>query len=109
MSEITEVGGDPLQESGVRKPRQAIGCMLLAAGVTKMLHQEGTMMKGRDGIFIAGVFMPVIIGLAGYFNLMGKPRFVEFHTVDVVQLLATGACFGIAFAVMIAIIRRPRT
>jgi hypothetical protein len=82
--------------------------MLLAARVSKTLYRGGTM-KSRGGIFIAGVFMPLIIGLAGYMNLMSKPRFVEFHTVDVLQLLATGACFGIALAVVVAIIRKPRT
>ncbi len=66
-------------------------------------------MKSRGGILIGGVFAPVVVGLAGYMNLISKLRFAAFHSVDVLQLLATGACFGIALAALIAMIRGPRT
>ena len=66
-------------------------------------------MKGRGGILIGGVFAPVVVGFAGYMNLMSRPRFAAFHSVDVLQLLAIGACFGIALAALIIIIRSPRT
>ena len=36
------------------------------------------------------------IGSIGLFQLMEKPRFAMYHTVDVIQLLASGACFGVA-------------
>jgi hypothetical protein len=37
----------------------------------------------------------IIIGLIGLTTLMRRPRFETFHTVDVLQLLASGACFGV--------------
>ena len=52
-------------------------------------------------------FAPLFVGLIGLFNLMQKPRFAAIHTVDVVQLLASGACFGVALAALIIAFRRP--
>jgi len=54
-------------------------------------------------------FTPFFIGLIGLFNLMQRPRFANFHTVDVLQLLASGMCFGIALAGVVVAIRGPRT
>ncbi|MGB2593118.1 MAG: hypothetical protein WBG02_10995 [Candidatus Acidiferrum sp.] len=53
-------------------------------------------------------FAPFLIGMIGLFNLMERPRFASIHTVDVVQLLASGACFGVAFAGVIATLRSER-
>ncbi len=41
-------------------------------------------------------FAPFIIGMIGLFSLIERPRFAAIHTVDVLQLLASGACFGVA-------------
>ena len=54
------------------------------------------------------VLFPFILGLFGLFNLMGRPRFATFHTVDVLQLVASGACFGVALAALLVILRRSR-
>lgn len=32
---------------------------------------------------------------------MQRPRFQAFHTVDVLQLLATGMCYGFALAMIV--------
>jgi hypothetical protein len=56
----------------------------------------------------SAVVVPLIIGLAGLMNLMQRPRFASFHSVDVVQLLASGMCFGVAVAALSALLRRPR-
>ena len=53
-------------------------------------------------------FAPFFIGLIGLFNLMQRPRFAAFHTVDVLQLLASGMCFGVALAGVVATIRWRR-
>jgi hypothetical protein len=62
----------------------------------------------RDKRLVAAVFMPVVIGMIGFFNLTRRPRFELFHTVDVLQLLATGMCFGIALAALFAMLRGKR-
>jgi hypothetical protein len=55
-----------------------------------------------------GAFLPLVIGLFGLFDLMQRPRFAGFHRVDVVQLIASGMCFGIALTAVIEFIRKPR-
>jgi hypothetical protein len=43
----------------------------------------------------------LIIGLMGLLQLMRKDRFELFHTVDVLQLLVSGACFGVAITMLL--------
>ena len=42
----------------------------------------------------------VIIGIIGLTFVTRNPRFAAFHAVDVLQLLASGACFGVAIALL---------
>ena len=55
-----------------------------------------------------GLFVPLLIGLFGVFDLTQRPRFADFHRVDVVQLLASGMCLGIALTALIDFVRRSR-
>lgn len=56
---------------------------------------------------LPAIFVPVFVGLIGLFSLINRPRFQTYQTVDVVQLLASGMCFGIALAGMLRIFRGP--
>jgi hypothetical protein len=56
----------------------------------------------------SAILAPLVVGLIGMFNLMQRPRFETFHTVDVLQLVASGMCFGIALAAVFAILRGER-
>lgn len=49
----------------------------------------------------ASIFILIVIGSIGLFELMQRPRFQAFHTVDVLQLLATGMCYGFALAMIV--------
>ena len=40
-------------------------------------------------------FVVFLIGMLGLAAVTRQPRFAMFHTVDVLQLLATGMCFDI--------------
>jgi hypothetical protein len=42
----------------------------------------------------------ILIGSIGFINLTQRPRFANFHTVDVLQLLGTGMCYGVALALI---------
>jgi hypothetical protein len=42
----------------------------------------------------------IIIGLIGFSALARRPRFEQIHTVDVLQLLVSGACFGIGLTLL---------
>lgn len=57
---------------------------------------------------IPAVVAPLVVGLLGLMSLMNRPRFASIHNVDVVQLLASGMCFGVALAMLIAQLRGPR-
>jgi len=49
----------------------------------------------------------VVVGLSGLFSLINRPRFQTYHTVDVLQLLASGMCLGIALVGLLQIFRGP--
>ena len=53
------------------------------------------------------VLIPFFIGLIGLMHLVSGPRFEAIHTVDALQLLASGACFGVALAALFALLRAP--
>lgn len=53
------------------------------------------------------IIVLIVVGSIGFVNLTQRPRFQAFHAVDVVQLLATGMCYGIALAGILALLRRP--
>jgi hypothetical protein len=56
----------------------------------------------------SAVFAPIVIGSVGLANLMHQPRFETYRTVDVVQLLGTGACYGVALVALVVFLRGPR-
>ena len=56
---------------------------------------------------LAKALFPVIIGMTGLVTLMSRPRFQTYHTVDVLQLLASGMCFGIALVWLLLALRGP--
>ena len=62
----------------------------------------------RDKRILPAIIFPVIIGMIGFFNLTQRERFSSFHTVDVLQLLATGMCLGLALAALFAWLRGRR-
>ena len=43
----------------------------------------------------------IFIGLLGLVTLMRNPRFQTFHAVDILQLLASGMCFGIGLTAIL--------
>ena len=47
---------------------------------------------------IVSAVLALIIGITALMTVAGRPRFSGYHTVDVLQLLASGMCFGIALA-----------
>jgi hypothetical protein len=62
-------------------------------------------MPARRRSVATAILLPLIVGLIGFINLTHHPRFAAFHAVDVLQLLATGMCFGVALSALIVLIR----
>jgi hypothetical protein len=56
----------------------------------------------------ASVFILILVGAIGLVTLMGRPRFQTYATVDVLQLLASGLCFGLALGALLRTWRAER-
>ena len=52
--------------------------------------------------------IPLFIGIAGFYRVTQSPRFELYRTVDVVQLLVSGACFGATLVGVVLMLRGPR-
>ena len=52
--------------------------------------------------------IPLMVGLAGFYRVTQSPSFESYRTVDIVQLLGSGACFGAAIAGVILLLRGSR-
>jgi len=46
---------------------------------------------------ISVITISLVVGIVGLTTVAGRPRFSGYATVDMLQLLASGMCFGIAF------------
>jgi drug/metabolite transporter (DMT)-like permease len=44
----------------------------------------------------------ILLGFFGILIVTRNPRFASFHSVDVLQLVASGACFGIGITLLFA-------
>ena len=64
-------------------------------------------MRSRKTLTSA-IVVPLIIGIIGFVNLTHNPRFAAYHTVDVIQLIGSGMCFGVALFAFITLLRTPR-
>ena len=53
--------------------------------------------------------IPLMIGLFGLHRVTQSASFESYRTVDVVQLLASGAGFGAALTGFMVLLLRPRT
>lgn len=63
------------------------------------------MKKGRAfGVFVA---VPIVIGAVGIGTVAKSPEFAAIRLVDMVQLVASGMCFGVSLAWIIRVLRGP--
>jgi uncharacterized membrane protein YphA (DoxX/SURF4 family) len=47
-------------------------------------------------VIISLVILPLLSGSVAFLNMLGSPQFREIRNVDVVRLIAIGACWGTA-------------
>ncbi len=64
-------------------------------------------MARRKRTLWVSILVLIVIGSVGFVNMSQHARFQAFHTVDVLQLLGTGMCYGVALAGIIALLRGP--
>jgi hypothetical protein len=54
------------------------------------------------------LFVPLFAGMMGFgafFNAVNSPSFAAIRAIDVVRLIAAGACWGVAFAGLVVAFR----
>jgi hypothetical protein len=47
-------------------------------------------------IIVGLIILPLFLGFVAFINILGNPRFQDIRSVDVVRLIAIGACWGVA-------------
>ena len=65
------------------------------------------MEQPRRKAAVSSIAIALVFGIIALTTVAGRPRFSGYATVDVIQLLASGMCFGIAFAGLVRAWRRP--
>lgn len=58
---------------------------------------------------IAVWLVVLLVGLAGFDRVTKSPNFELYRTVDIVQLLGSGVCFGATMVGVIFMLRARRT
>jgi hypothetical protein len=53
-------------------------------------------------------FIPLLFGVMSFSNVIGNPRVAALHGSDVLQLIASGMCFGAAIALFAVYMRERR-
>jgi hypothetical protein len=64
-------------------------------------------MSNRKRPTVVVWIVPLLIGLLGFNRVMQSPQFEYYRTIDVFQLLVSGACVGAALTGVIVILLRP--
>jgi hypothetical protein len=60
---------------------------------------------GERRRFVRIFLVLLVFGLASFIRMLGKPSFETIRTVDVVQLVGTGMCFGAAIVSLVLFLR----
>jgi hypothetical protein len=52
----------------------------------------------RRRIIVGLIILPLFLGFAAFMNILREPQFQNMRSLDVVRLIAIGACWGVAVA-----------
>ena len=70
---------------------------------------DGNTMPNRKRPPVVALIIPLYFGLLGFYRVTQSPQFESYRTVDVIQLVASGGCFGVALTGLMVMLLRPRT
>ena len=73
-----------------------------------MSKPERETMSNRKRPPVVVFIIPLYFGLLGFYRVTQSPQFESYRTMDVVQLLVSGAGLGAALTGFIFILLRPR-
>jgi len=65
-------------------------------------------MPNRKRPPVVVLIIPLFIGLLGFYRVTQSPQFESYRTLDVIQLLVSGAGFGVALTFLMITLLRPR-
>jgi len=54
-------------------------------------------------------FIPLLIGVIGFYRVTQSANFEVYRSVDIVQFLGSGMCFGVTLVGIIFTLRGPRS
>lgn len=57
---------------------------------------------------VVSIIVLIIIGSVGFVNMQAKDRYKLFRSADVLQLIGTGMCYGVALAGIFELVRKAR-
>lgn len=49
-------------------------------------------------VIVGLIVLPLFMGFAAFMNMLGDPRSQNIRSLDMVRLIAVGACWGVAVA-----------
>ena len=64
------------------------------------------MEQSRRKTSVAMIVISLVVGITSLTSVSGRPRFSGYATVDVLELLASGMCFGIALVGIVRALRK---
>ena len=73
-----------------------------------MAQEDAEMARPKRAPVVMWI-LPMIVGLSGFLRVAQSPNFALYRTVDVVQLLGSGVCFGATMVGVIFMIWGSRT
>lgn len=56
---------------------------------------------------VAAFFIIMLVGLLGFYRVTQSAQFATYRTVDVAQLVVSGACLGAALVGVMVMLLRP--
>jgi hypothetical protein len=73
-----------------------------------MPESEGGRISNRQRPPLLVWIIPLLVGLLGFYRVTQSPQFESYRTVDVVQLLVSGACLGVVLTGAMLMLLQPR-
>ena len=64
------------------------------------------MEQPRWKAILSTIVISLIAGITGLTTVMGRPRFSGYAKVDVLELVASGLCFGVALVAIVQALRK---
>ena len=58
---------------------------------------------------VLAIVIPLIVGISGLMTVLARPRASAYATVDILELVAAGMCFGIAIVALAQALRGNRS